>query len=152
MFIPKAAGQPFHSSPPSFLSSLSFFITNANTRLLPWLALTGVTITVSDSSAYTDSTTSIDFHRWCDEHKGPCFRISLPETVDRGFHRTTDRLADRRQGLERGQFIGINDPVIVNRRMAEREQWNGQFVRRPPAQIRRNTLMRVLLRSSMVQQ
>ncbi|KAE8363524.1 hypothetical protein BDV27DRAFT_6324 [Aspergillus caelatus] len=38
-----------------------------------------------NSSAYSDSTTGIDFQRWCDEKTGFCFGLALPETVDSDF-------------------------------------------------------------------
>ncbi|KAB8207806.1 hypothetical protein BDV34DRAFT_233707 [Aspergillus parasiticus] len=38
-----------------------------------------------NSSAYSDSTTGIDFQRWCDETTGFCFGLALPETVDSDF-------------------------------------------------------------------
>ncbi|KAE8379799.1 hypothetical protein BDV26DRAFT_154954 [Aspergillus bertholletiae] len=38
-----------------------------------------------NSSAYSDSTTGIDFQRWCDESTGFCFGLALPETVGSDF-------------------------------------------------------------------
>ncbi|KAE8150784.1 hypothetical protein BDV25DRAFT_105554 [Aspergillus avenaceus] len=38
-----------------------------------------------NSSSYSDSTTGIDFQRWCDEKTGFCFGLALPETVETDF-------------------------------------------------------------------
>ncbi|OJJ78934.1 putative cellobiose dehydrogenase [Aspergillus glaucus CBS 516.65] len=58
-------------------------------RSLTWLtALTtalGVAASTTESSAYSDSATGIDFQRWCDDDSGMCFGMALPETVKSDF-------------------------------------------------------------------
>ena len=39
----------------------------------------------SNSSAYSDPATGIDFQRWCDDDSGFCFGMALPESVESDF-------------------------------------------------------------------
>ncbi|KAL4894435.1 cellobiose dehydrogenase [Aspergillus ambiguus] len=45
----------------------------------------GASAAAYNSSAYSDTTTGIDFQRWCDEDTGFCFGVALPESVDSDF-------------------------------------------------------------------
>ncbi|EYE91315.1 putative cellobiose dehydrogenase [Aspergillus ruber CBS 135680] len=58
-------------------------------RSLTWLTtLTtalGVAASTTESSAYSDPATGIDFQRWCDDDSGMCFGMALPETVKSDF-------------------------------------------------------------------
>ena len=39
----------------------------------------------TNSSAYSDSATGIDFQRWCDDDSGFCFGMALPVSVESDF-------------------------------------------------------------------
>ncbi|OJJ33726.1 hypothetical protein ASPWEDRAFT_28927 [Aspergillus wentii DTO 134E9] len=48
-------------------------------------SLFGVAAAGTNSSAYTDSASGMEFQRWCDDDTGFCFGIALPETVKSDF-------------------------------------------------------------------
>ncbi|KAG2415949.1 hypothetical protein HFD88_007141 [Aspergillus terreus] len=55
------------------------------TSLVALSSALGASAATYNSSAYSDSTTGIDFQRWCDETTGFCFGVALPESVDSDF-------------------------------------------------------------------